>query len=449
MSEVEKKPTGSIFPGTIRGIKVKGFKSIKQDLEINFRPITIISGANSGGKSSIIQPLLLIKQTIEAPFDQGALRLQGENVKFSEVNQLFWKGKTKSDSTDEFTITFYINNSEPQITYKKASQGVKISEVQYTFRGERISIHENMTEKELKKVASFYEDRSLRTSLKGFEQKMSIERDRWFLAIRSKYEKRSGGKDLPDVIDFGLNVGSDSFQMIQRGIGKMLHLPGLRGNPERSYPSTIVRDEFPGIFPPYVASIIALWKENRDPKLEKLGNYLSRLGLTWKVDSKRIDDTRVELQVGRLPYSAQGGARDLVNIADVGVGVSQTLPLLVALLVSKKNQMVYVEQPEIHLHPRAQVALADALVDAAKRGVFVIVETHSNLILKSLQEKVASGEIAPELTTLHWFSRDSNGVTQVTSGSIDTQGRYGEWPEDFADVELELEDKYLRASLEY
>ena len=60
----------------------------------------------------------------------------------------------------------------------------------------------------------------------------------------------------------------------------------------------------------------------------------------------------------------------MVNITDVGFGVSQVLPVLVALIVDAKpgSQLVYLEQPELHLHPRAQVALAQVLADAAKRG---------------------------------------------------------------------------------
>src|SRR5262249_55450686 len=150
---------------------------------------------------------------------------------------------------------------------------------------------------------------------------------------------------------------------------------------------------------------------------------------TWKVVANPASDTRVELQVGRLPKQSMSEGYDLVNIADVGVGVSQTLPVLVALYAASPGQLVYLEQPETHLHPRAQSAMARVLADAAKRGVRIIVETHSSLLLLGIQTLVAEGEMAPGLIKLHWFSRDAAGATTVRSADLDEAGAYGDWPE--------------------
>src|SRR5262249_49783215 len=72
-------------------ITVGGFKSIRDEQRIEVRPLTILAGANSSGKSSIMQPLLLLKQTLEAPFDPGPLLLNGPNVKFTSIDQLLWR----------------------------------------------------------------------------------------------------------------------------------------------------------------------------------------------------------------------------------------------------------------------------------------------------------------------------------------------------------------------
>src|SRR5262249_53987381 len=154
--------------------------------------------------------------------------------------------------------------------------------------------------------------------------------------------------------------------------------------------------------------------------LEQLGKDLSTLGLTWKVEARDIDDTRVELKVGRLKSPRRGGAHDLVNIADVGFGVSQTLPVLVALLAAQPGQIGYIQQPEIHLHPRAQIAMATILARAAKRGVQVVVETHSSLLLLGVRSEVARDQLEPQAVRLHWFSRnDTEGATTVTSTEPD------------------------------
>ncbi|HTW66410.1 MAG TPA: AAA family ATPase, partial [Bryobacteraceae bacterium] len=132
-------------------------------------------------------------------------------------------------------------------------------------------------------------------------------------------------------------------------------------------------------------------------------------------------------------------------IADVGTGVSQVLPVLVALRAAEPGRLVYLEEPEIHLHPRAQTKLADALAKAAKRGVRVVAETHSALLLRAIQTLVAKGELDPDLVVFHWFTRDRDGVTRVTPAELDANGAFGDWPEDFGDVALRSEQEYLDA----
>lgn len=234
----------------------------------------------------------------------------------------------------------------------------------------------------------------------------------------------------------------------EKGIRKLIHVPALRGNPERTYKTTATGPIFSGTFEHYVASIIHSWQITNNDNLLKIGKYLELLGLTWKVSSRPIDDTQVEIKVGRLLHGDKGGAKDLVNIADVGFGVSQTLPVLVALLSAEPGQVVYIEQPEIHLHPRAQYAMAQVLAEAAKRGVQVIVETHSTLLLLGVQSLVAEGKLSREKVKLHWFKRDNKGVTEVHSADLDEAGAFGNWPEDFAEVELLAESKYLDAAEE-
>jgi len=206
---------------------------------------------------------------------------------------------------------------------------------------------------------------------------------------------------------------------------------------------------FPGTFENYTASVISQWFfEKNEEKLHGLGNDLKQLGLTWKVTANPINDTQVELQVGRLPQPARGGAHDMVNIADVGFGVSQTLPILVALRAAQPGQVVYLEQPEIHLHPRAQYQLAEILAESAIRGLKVIVETHSNLILLAIQALIAEQKLEPDIVQLHWFTRNKEGMTEISSAVMDDYGRYGEWPEDFGTISLQAQSRYLDSVLE-
>jgi hypothetical protein len=226
----------------------------------------------------------------------------------------------------------------------------------------------------------------------------------------------------------------------------IIHVPGLRGNPERTYPVTPMGPTFRGRFEEYAASIIAQWDSEASDKSKQLGSDLADLGLTWIVIASPVNDTQVELKVGRLLRPGRGGAHDLVNIADVGFGVSQTLPVLVALLAAQPGQLVYIEQPETHLHPRAQFALAQVLASAAKRGVRVVAETHSSILLLGVQTLVAEGKLEPDKVKLHWFQREKDGRTVVRSGDLDEAGAFGDWPEDFSDVHLKTESGYIDAA---
>ena len=138
----------------------------------------------------------------------------------------------------------------------------------------------------------------------------------------------------------------------------------------------------------------------------------------------RVNDAQIEIHVGRLPHVVPKRPEDRVNIADVGIGVSQVLPVIAALLVARPGQLVYIEQPEVHLHPRAQVALARLLANAANRGVHVVAETYSSLLLLlGVQSFVAEGVLPPEKVKLHWFERKKkDGATEIRSADLDRSG---------------------------
>jgi AAA15 family ATPase/GTPase len=82
----------------ITRISVKGFKSLAEECSIEIRPLTILAGANSSGKSSIMQPLLMMKQTLEATYDPGPLLLDGPNVRFNSVDQFLSRSDGKKES---------------------------------------------------------------------------------------------------------------------------------------------------------------------------------------------------------------------------------------------------------------------------------------------------------------------------------------------------------------
>lgn len=420
-------------------ISICGFKSLADRQTVEIRPLTVLAGANSSGKSSIMQPLLLMKQTLEAQYDPGVFLMDGPNVRFTSADQVLSKIPGR-ECVDEFSVGFDYDefefdiNDRLEIKYKKSKFGFKIQEIAFG-RGKQFIINQDMKPED---IVRLFSGDSLNENMEN----------------PAKYEWPSGAKVIQERCFLFLEDVNDPFSLVYPGglihglLQDIIHLPGLRGNPERSYSRAAFGEHFPGLFPNYVASILHYWKTNNKDKLKQLGEYLQKLGLTWKVEPKELNAAQFEIQVGRLSKNSGDSSKDLVNITDVGVGVSQCLPVIVALMVAKEGQIVYIEQPEIHLHPRAQVALAEVIADAAKRGVLAVIETHSQSLLLGIQTLVAKGLLDRELVKFHWFHRKDDGSTEISSVDLDKNGAYGDWPEDFSEVELKLENDFLDAAEE-
>lgn len=408
----------------ITKIAVKGFKSIMDECEIEIRPLTILAGANSSGKTSIMQPLLMLKQTLEAPYDPGPLLIDGPNVQFTIAEQ-FLSIDSDGKRYDNFQIEITAGDSDItyaiKTTFKKKEKTIDLIEmkVKQSIPPESFTLYPNMSTEKIKFInppPSLSEDADV------------IKRSGCFLRLESKH---------------GFNV-FNSVDHLTNDIVKTIHISGIHGNPERAYKLTSTDSWYPGTFEIYTASVIHNWQETENESISLLTETLQELKITNNVKTKRIGDIGIEVKVDRLPFENVIG-KDMVNIIDVGFGVSQVLPVIVALIAAEPGQLVYVEQPELHLHPRVQVALAQVFADAAKRGVRVVAETHSSRFLLGIQTLIAEGKLSPELVKLHWFTRNKEGITQVDSVDLDEKGTFGEWLADFDDVDLTAETRYLDA----
>lgn len=414
----------------ITRISVNGFKSLAEECSVEVRPLTILAGANSSGKSSIMQPLLMMKQTLEATYDPGALLLDGPNVRFTSAEQFL--SRSPGNISAKFTVALEMNGAASlnEVFINNPQTGIEIAEIAYKDKEGVTIFRPDMTRAEI--MAAY--PRRANQSKKAYTSK--IERERCFLELKNVFDE-----------DGETYTRTGYSRAYVKDILSFIHVPALRGNPERNYRKATVGPRFPGTFEIYAASLISHWQATDDPRMNHLDNALERLGLTWKVSSKKIDDVSVEVMVGRLPHKTQSIPEDLVSIADVGFGISQTLPVIVALLAAEPGQLVYIEQPEIHLHPRAQMAMARILADAANRGVRVVAETHSSLLLLGIQSLVAEGKLSPDKVKLHWFKRrPEDGVTEVSSANLDEAGAFGDWPEDFSSAEMDADTRYIHAA---
>jgi len=444
----QNNQNGAKPPEALEGITkitVGGFKSIAQEQSIEIRPLTILAGANSSGKSSVMQPLLLLKQTIQATYDAGALLLNGPNVQFTSADQLL----SNTTSQDQFSVGFGSMGRLPTTLFfqKQSNQSFDVEKM-VVGDAEQSTFTVGMTHEDILRLPILRNENELAVMLSDRKLELSVARYKCILAVVIRLTGTSESKAIPadNLLSF-LGIETSLLNYLPTNVYEIIHLPGLRGNPKRTYPVAAFGSPFPGTFENYTASVISRWQfTKQEDILKTLNSHLNSLGLTDAVTSKAIDATQLEIRVGRTTHS---GNKDMVSIADVGIGVSQTLPVLVALLAAKPGQLVYLEQPELHLHPRAQTAMAQVLADAAMRGVRVVAETHSSLLLLGIQTLVAEGKLPPELVKLHWFTRGDDGATTIRSADLDEGGRFGDWPEDFDDVSLDAQSRYLDAAEAY
>lgn len=148
--------------------------------------------------------------------------------------------------------------------------------------------------------------------------------------------------------------------------------------------------------------------------------------------------TQSYVSTGRvsLSYSFWNGqvwSRDYLAV-NVGFGLTYLLPVYVALLRARPGEMVIVENPEVHLHPKAQTAVGRFMARVAATGVQVVVETHSDHVLNGIRLAVKEGLVRSDSVALHYVTNDdSSAGAQIVAPHILPSGRIDVWPTGFFD----------------
>lgn len=151
------------------------------------------------------------------------------------------------------------------------------------------------------------------------------------------------------------------------------------------------------------------------------------------------------LSAGRKEYEVlvrTRGSSSEVKISDVGFGVSQVLPALVQAFYCPPNSTVWMEQPEIHLHPQVQASLADVFIaattareDGKPRDVQLIIESHSEHFLQRLQRRVAEEQISSDDVAIYFCERGDKDA-QLVPLKLNSYGEIENWPDNFFGDEM-------------
>ena len=215
---------------------------------------------------------------------------------------------------------------------------------------------------------------------------------------------------------------------------EFFYLGPLRERPQREYRWSGAGPEGVGLSGEYAidALLAGTGQEPAEELQNRIGDCLKALGL---VESFSVR----ELAEGKGLYEtvltrADGGPE--TTLVDVGFGVSQVLPVLVLLHYVPPYSIVLMEQPELHLHPSVQNGLGDVMLEVAKkRHVQIVIESHSEHLLRRLQRRVAEGEADVRDLKLY-FVRSEEGEAKLDPLRLNEWGGIENWPEHFFGDEM-------------
>lgn len=439
----------------ITQLSLSNFKSWRDPKPIRLAPLTAFFGSNSSGKTSLLQSLLLLKQTAESSdrgqalffgdrsslVDLGDFRtlVHGHDPKLALALGLEWEEASPLEIQNPAQKDAVIQSSDrlgfqTQISglngSDKKALRIRVDEMSYQLGGSRFGMRLKSPEKL---------EYDLTANSANFQFVRTVGRP-WPLPPPNKCygfpdEVRANHQNAGFLADLELRL--------ERRLRSLYYLGPLRAFPERQYPWSGAQPEDMGragdqAVNALLASrergeLISLGKGNKRKTLEEyVAIWLRNLGL---IHSFRIEPIAEGAQLYRVLVKKTATATE-VAITDVGFGVSQILPVLVLCFYVPPGSTVILEQPEIHLHPAVQAGLADVFVDAWKRrNVQVIVESHSEHLLRRLQRRIAEEQFDHNNAAVYFCTAD-NGASSLRPLEIDMFGSIKNWPKDFFGDEL-------------
>ena len=378
--------------------ELRNFKCFEA-LKLRLAPLTLLCGLNGMGKSSLMQALLLLRQSQAAgELDKGRLVLGGDFVDLGTGQDVLFEDAT-SDS-----IGFSLRHSEAPETlmlsfaYIKDGDRLAAMDVDSSIAARGAQSNHVMVHQDTPADGFLSSHEGRRTwdeipPLGGRVTYVNAERigPRKF-HLHSEELARRG--DIGTRGDFALNyLASIQDQRLQEND------PRCEGTPSRR-----------------LFSIVENWLQDVSPG--------AHLKLETVTDADAIIagfsfDRRNDIETRRY------------RSTNVGFGLSYIIPVLVALL-EPAGSLCMIENPEAHLHPRGQTRLAELAVRASLAGVQVIIETHSDHFLDGIRIAVRDEIVDPSKVAIHYFQRTGTRA-EVSSPTIDSNGRVSFWPEGFFD----------------
>jgi predicted ATPase len=399
-------------------LRLTNFKAWRDTGDVALKPVTMFLGTNSSGKSSLMQSLLLLKQTVQSPDRMIHLNLGGD-----EVNDLFNFGdfdsvlKQKTQAPRQLSLRLDFARSDARVpqgqlecVYGQTSAGSVVTN-EMTLRTETRQFKAVRREKG---TYSVYVDADTAPRLKGRhyapERSIALSAD----AIAAL------DKDGPLAADLSLSL--------RREFEDISYLGPLRRKAERDYSWNKTKPgEVGGDGGSSIGVLLAsalLKEEDQHYVVEGVSRWLARMKVAERLEVRQQGrSNRYELIV-----HADGVA---CNLRDVGVGVAQVLPVLVVAHFAAPGSTIILEEPEIHLHPLAQAMLAELFVEISQeRQVQFLVETHSEHLFRRMQTLIAQGKARSDQAAMY-FAQKQGEDAHLQKLDMDEFGAVQNWPRNF------------------
>ncbi len=441
-------------------LTLSNFKNWRE-LDMRLAPITLLYGVNSAGKTGVLQSLLLLKQTAKGIDARQHINFGGGDGDYADFGS-FYDLVYGHDINSHIGIglTWELEQGLKEEFFPVEEHNSRY-DVEQAFARYDISwrLNSGIYIEELAYEALMENQPELSLRLQRLEEdKYSIEFSDSFL-IETNGDKPAFGSNsseeteivgsphscyiLPFVEFPGqsmetLRVQPMYFCITLNNLISAFHYLGpLRQYPKRYYQWTGENKSIV-VEPDGADTIATLVSSERDDKSlqQDVARWLNNLGL---VDSLQVKSTDANRRFYEVSVKLDGVESALV---DVGFGVSQVLPVVALLFSAPPGSIVLLEQPELHLHPNAQSLLADLLLHVAEtRDLQLIVESHSEHVLRRLQARIAEGksEFAIPENIKMYFCEPGEGGSTISEVELDRFGQIANWPEKFlGDISGEL-----------
>jgi predicted ATPase len=438
----------------ITKLSLFNFQAISKAENIEIKPITIICGKNSCGKSSIIRSLLLLKQTLEKPvINESELSMEGDYLHYSHLSDIAHNIPHPNTAKIEYrfdiqrtnTIAGYLGFVFRQSgTVKKSKKGPYISEIYWGPEGdsEKNSIR---LEKEVLKISPKIIKELVNVNTAHISKNAQLQLFH-FLPNEIIINNETEGKKDNIILDYNKLIMQLS-QDLYIELKGIKYLSPLRAIPQRAYLQFSVQDSDIATDGSNVAQYLWL---NKDEKVKfedesvtlisGVNKCLKFMGLDQKISVKRTN--RILYQ---LTASLKTNEDKEVPISDIGFGYSQIIPMIVRGLTVQQNSLTIYEQPEIHLHPSSAASIADLLISFAKDNKRSIVETHSADLINKLRLRIIENPNLAKLVNIIFVEQDENNLTKIRQFQFDEDGMPPEWPIGFIDESQQIAEKIIMA----